>query len=234
MEVIHGTGKPRIVASNVITFNDIVADATATTVTLTTGGSTNIIVNKLIRTYTATNAITIAKGLSYNPGTKVVIIDQWIGGLPGVGKQISFLGAVVDLPYCQALIEAISLDQFSKKLYIDGRIKKTRRGYYYFATLDYGRYFSKESMEAIEVLLNTNQGDMLFYPRRDNINVNYAVNFPDDWVLQWQQRQFHQGHRFVVIQLEGVERKTNIDLSSSPSDTVKGYGEDYGYGEYRR
>jgi hypothetical protein len=234
MEVIHGEGKPRIVASDVQEHSDIVADATSTTVTLTTGGSDSVIVGRLVNSVNGDGDITTAKALSYDGGSKVVTIDEWIGGIPAVTKAVSFLGKVVDLPYCQALIESFGVDQYSKKLYATGRIEKTRRGFYYFATLDYNRYFSKEDMEQIEILLNTSQGDMLFYPRRDNASVNYLVSFPDDFVLQWQQRQFHSGHRLVVIQLEGVERKTDIDLSSLPSDVVRGYGEDYADGMYVR
>jgi hypothetical protein len=231
-DVIHGTGKPRIVADDIVSFTDTVASATATTVTLIAGGSSDDIVGKLIRSETAGDAITIAKGLSYNPGTKVVTIDEWLGGVPAPGKDIIFLGTVIDLPYCEALIESFAFDQFSKKLYANGRIKKTKRGKYYFAILNYARFFSKENMEQVEVLMNTNQGSMLFYPRRDNLLINYVVDFPDDFVFQWQQRQFHSGHRLVIIQLEGLERLTAVDFSSAGA--LRGYGEDYADGMYRK
>jgi hypothetical protein len=136
----------------------------------------------------------------------------------GEGKpkiELTLLGTTINLPYCSSLTERFSNDFIQTKLN-NGNINTKKRGYYYSATLDYSTGMSKEVLESLEPLFSTSQNDFYFYPRSDNTNIYYKVNFPENFALEIAQKKFHRGHKNIILEFIGVERLTSVDLTNDP------------------
>jgi hypothetical protein len=125
---------------------------------------------------------------------------------------VQLVGRYIDLPYCQRLTESFTPDYIVKKM-ISGEIKYIKRGFYYRATLDYGRYLHKDEMEIIRYLYESTMNGCGFYPRIDNTVIFYSVDIDPESEISFYQLQSHQGHGGVVINIRGIERLARIPFN---------------------
>lgn len=158
------------------------------------------------------------KIVSYNLTEQTITVDSWRGGIPenGILPRSEIGGKVIDLPYCQSLIETFTPDYLEPKKLFNGNIIKKNRGYYYSAALDYSAYSDASLLNKLQDLFDTERTDsFIFYPRRDNIAINYLCELDEDSELTWAHHKKHQGHKYISINLKSVERLSKIDLSST-------------------
>jgi len=217
--VIHGTGKPRFVLPSSVILSDTVATATTTTVTLTT--VTEAQLTQLDESYGLKGMGVWAKETggadtwgviqSFVASTKVLTVESWSNGNPVAG-DVDLVGRYIDLPYCQRLTESFTPDFIVKKM-LNGNIIRIKRGFYYSASLDYGRYLHKDEMEIIRYLFQKSMNGCGFYPRRDNTAILYTVDIDPESAISFYQLQNHQGHGGVVINITGITRVNDIQFS---------------------
>jgi len=217
--VIHGTGKPRFVLPSSVILSDTVATATTTTVTLTT--VTEAQLTQLDETHGLKGMGVWAKETggtdtwgviqSFVASTKVLTVESWSNGNPVAG-DVDLVGRYIDLPYCQRLTESFTPDFIVKKM-LNGNIIRIKRGFYYSASLDYGRYLHKDEMEIIRYLFQKSMNGCGFYPRRDNTAILYTVDIDPESAISFYQLQNHQGHGGVVINITGITRVNDIQFS---------------------
>lgn len=234
--VIHGTGKPRILVNTNIIHTDSISavsgDSPSYSVTLAVGGNlaglaaTYGLINYILWTKNGDGEVTWGRiiGYSETPNDVLTILD-WSNGEADPGADCYIQNVVLDLPYCFRLTEMWMPDFIVHKLY-NGNIYRRKRGFYYSASLDYSNYIHKDNLEIFRQLLRTDRNDIWFYPRRDNLNVSYKVDISPDSEVVLNQIQHHLGHRSWVINLIGVERLPEVQIYDPEESS--GYGEDYG------
>ena len=246
--VIHGEGKPRFYihtpALNISQWRVSVVDGNTITLTIpATYDLTNInttygFLNRMIRslaTVTGVKQETRGKIISWNVTNKTFTVEAWENGAPDVNEYIEILDFIVDLPYCQELLETFTPDFVRTKL-SNGNIVIDKKGFYYSATLDYSKYAHKDLVESLRGLFRADALSIEFYPRIDNVSIAYMVDLDPDSPFSLAQLYGHQGHKYLVINLIGKQRLMEIPLLT-PS-VADGWGDkpyggnlNYGYGE---
>jgi len=134
---------------------------------------------------------------------------------------------VIDLPYCQSLVETF-IPSFLKHPMFNGRVKTKKKGWYYSAVLDYGDYLSLANIDKLKWLYRDDVDFLVFFPRLDNPYISYRVDLTEE-PFTISQRQQHLGHRLVSISIHGIERLASIPLDANliPTTTEIGYGKQY-------
>jgi hypothetical protein len=214
--VLHGTGKPRIIVIEDALFTDSVSAISADGLGITVSGVTfnNNLLNRLIRCENATGDFTYGRLTAYSEGNSRIFTDAWSNGNPALPTGFIISSYVIDLPYCQSLQEAFSPDFLPlKKLFNTGKKTAKLRGFYYSALLDYSSYASKEMMILLQKVFSSLRNEFYFYPRRDNMNISYLVELDPETALAIAQLPFHQGHKLVSIKLMGLERLEQVPLT---------------------
>jgi len=227
--VIHGTGKPRFVLpssdflqyvglSDLGGYYNTVSSSTTTTLVFATGFD----MTQLDETYgirgmgvwslNSSDEDTWGVAQSYVDGTETITVDAWSNDNPANGKKVFLIGRYIDLPYCQRLTETFTPDYITKKM-LNGEIKYIKRGFYYSAVLDYGRYLHKDEMEIIRYLYEASMNGCGFYPRKDNTAILYSVDIDPEGSISFYQLQNHQGHGGVIINITGIERLSRIPFN---------------------
>jgi len=229
--VIHGTGKPRFVlpTEDLLSktglpdlggYYDVVSSATTTTIVLT--NATTTMINNLDTAYglrglgvwslNSSDEDTWGVIQSFVAGTRTLTIDAWSNDNPANTKKVFLIGRYIDLPYCQRLTETFTPDYITKKM-LNGEIKYIKRGFYYSAVLDYGRYLHKDEMEIIRYLYEASMNGCGFYPRKDNTAILYTVDIDSENPISFYQLQGHQGHGGVIISMTGIQRLSRIPFN---------------------
>ena len=245
--VIHGIGKPRFILPTAKFFSgNTVASSTSTQVVITelvspppkfTGyadlDALNLAVGGLVGmefwSYNSDDEQTWAVVRSYINGTNTIVIDAWSNGAPEATQSCYVQGRVIDLPYCQRLTERFTPDFIVKKM-LNGNIRRIKRGFYYSATLDYGRYLKKADMRVLEYLFTASMNGCGFYPRKDNTSILYDIDIDPESSIEFYQLAKHQGHGGVVINIVGIKRIPKIpfqDPATGITDVITD-----GAGEY--
>ena len=240
--VIHGTGKPRFILPTERFFEgNAVASSTLTQVVVDTPlvgyadlDALNLVVGGLVGmefwSYNSDDEQTWGVVRSYDNATSTIVIDAWSNSAPEATQAVYVQGRVVDLPYCGRLTEKFTPDFIVKKMYQNGSIRRRKRGFYYSATLDYGRYLKKADMRVLEYLFTTEMNGCGFYPRRDNTAVLYNVDIDPEASIEFFQLAKHQGHGGVVINIIGTARVSKIPFQD-PATGITNVITD-GAGEY--
>ena len=231
--VIHGTGKPRIIISTTTPIHTNTVKAVVSlvlelnsAVDLAALDLTYGLVNAVVYSTNSSGQSTHGKILSFSETAgDFLTVESWSNSTPKVGDACWIQGYQLDLPYCQKLSEGWIPDSKYTKLY-GGKIHRKKRGFYYFASLDYSNYIDKETLLLFRQLLRMNTQSIIFYPRKDNTAISYNVDISSDSEILLSQIQHHLGHRNFAINLVGVERLTEIPVDDG--DVSGGYGDDYG------
>ena len=218
--VIHGTGKPRFVLPSSVLHSNTVSSANTTTVVLTTVVAGQL--NQLDETYGLRGIGVWSKETggedtwgvlqSFVDATGTLTVESWSNGNPVGSAVVQLVGRYIDLPYCQRLTESFSPDYITKKM-LDGSMRMIKRGFYYRASLDYGRYLHKDEMEIIRYLYESSMNGCGFYPRKDNTAILYTVDIDPESEISFYQLQGHQGHGGVVINIIGIRRLARIPFN---------------------
>lgn len=139
--------------------------------------------------------------------------------LHGTGKPRIYIDeggggeVIINLPYCDQLVETFTPDNIVKKLN-GGAISITKRGYYYSALLDYGKRFPLTEIQKLDDLYDKDRTLVLtFYPRTSS--VGYTVDVDPEADFKMMQMTFHRGHKGIQIKLIGIVRIDEIDLTST-------------------
>ncbi len=238
--VIHGTGKPRLVViTDILEQGEIVSAGSSTVeVTLTNFPSVQALADIhgvagiIIFSLNNDNEETIAVVTGYLESTTIFTIKYWTNGAAKVGANYYLKDYAIDLPYCQRLTEIWMPDYRLSKRF-NGKLKIKKKGFYYRATLDYSQYLSAEVLSKLRNLYRIDRKGILFYPRVDNNDVNYYVDIDPNESLEFYQLQHAQGHGGVIISLIGLERVPEASIYNLETSTTLGYGYMYGtkYGE---
>ena len=229
--VIHGEGKPRFdVPTAKIWEGTSGTGHSATTIDLGSGINLEALDNiyglKNFRVHSlSSGALTRAKVVSYNDTTDVLTVDAWDNGTPSDSQATYLQSKRIDLPYCQRLTESFTPDFIVKKM-LDGTIRRTKRGYYYSASLDYQRYLHKDEMQLLRDLYNStisvaSNGGYFFYPRVDNTALLYSIDIDPDYAVSFYQLKQHQGHGGVIIKIVGLNRLASIPFTDPVLDLSK-------------
>lgn len=232
--VIHGIGKPRFVIpteNQFVSFFEpdlTVTVSSATTTTVVLSGITEAQINDLdegigirgmgVWSKNSGSEDTYGVVQSFVASTGTLTVDAWSNDNPNNGAVVQLVGRYIDLPYCQRLTETFSPDYISKKM-LNGEIRYIKRGFYYSATLDYGRYLHKDEMEIIRHLYESTMNGCGFYPRKDNTAILYSVDIDPESPISFYQLQNHQGHGGVVINIIGIRRLSRIQFDD-PTTSV--------------
>lgn len=246
--VIHGEGKPRFYVHTLPldTTGWKVSSTSSNNITLTIPSGydlTNInltygFLNRMIwshHTATGVKEETRGKIISWDFDTKTFTVSAWDNGAPDNNEDVAIRDFLIDLPYCQELYEGFDLDFVVTEL-SNGNKHIEKNGFYYKATLDYSKYAHKDLIESLRGLYRIDAINIEFYPRLDNISISYMVELDPESALELAQLYHHQGHKYLVINLIGKQRLTEIPVLT-PS-TADGWGDDpfggnfdYGFGE---
>lgn len=233
-EVIHGTGKPRFIVKTPVIETGAVNSVSDVTVILTLDtfpklsdiASLHGLIGTLIWTKTSTDLDTAGVIESYNDVANSITVRYWTNGVPEAGKRFFFANIVIDLPYCQSLVEYWYPDGIVKRR-LNGDLKTKKKGFYYRAELYFDKYISGNTLSLIRNLYRTDRKSIIFYPRRDNNNLFYEVDIDMDKELSFYQLQHHQGHGGVVINIIGLKRYSEAQIYNIPAST-SAYGSNYG------
>lgn len=232
--VIHGTGKPRIeVSTNVIEYGTITS-VTSNSCQVTLNNYTSLkdlddlegIVNYIVYTVNDSNESTYGKITAYVDFTNTLVVNGWSNGTPRVNAPYDIQNIIIDLPYCESLIETFTPDFITFKG-VNGKIFIHKRGFYYSAQLNYASYMKGTILGQLRPLYNKNKSNFTFYPRSDNLKISYTVDISPDEDINFKQAPFHQGHELVVINLIGVKRLSEATFYN-PFASLEGYGYSYG------
>ena len=227
--VIHGTGKPRFWVGTDKICEGSNSAASATSITLSDSPDLDSLdseyglKNFLVFGDTAGSEMTSAKITAWNDTTDVLTVDEWSNGTPANSANNFIRTKRVDLPYCQRLTESFEPDFIVKKM-LSGDIRRTKRGFYYSATLDYAQYHHKDDMEILRDLFDRNydgQYDFTFTPRLDNPAASYYVDIDPESAISFYQLRNHLGHGGIIISIRGIERLEKIPFED-PTTTVAG------------
>ncbi len=234
--VIHGTGKPRFyVKTGILETGKIVSVSGLSAEvdlynfeSLTDLDSVHGLIGVILWSLNASGAETFGVIKSY--ASETVAVKYWSNGAPVVDAEIKFQGIVIDLPYCQRLIERWTPEVLTVKR-LNGRIRKKKKRFYYSATLDYSQYLGGDKLSLLRHLFRTDRNEIIFYPRVDNNNLYYNVEIADD-SLEIYQLQHHQAHGGIRIQIIGLEPYSEAQIFNLLNETGYGYnyGTDYGIG----
>lgn len=245
MEVIHGQGTPRLIVELdtplldwTYVYNPVQPVGYTVKLNASAVLSQNMIGYMLeVRVDKYGEIVFCANGkiTDIDATNKIVTVDRWyvpyIGNqTPGAFYVVGSLGQVrikdlvVDLPYCETLIEKFKEDSVKHSLY-NGKKTKRVKGFWYSATLDYSSYMSKATVEALHPIFQINRRNMTLYPRNDNPNIFYKVDLADDFEFTMAQIKKHLGHKSISVELEGLERLKTLNLLT---EDPAGYGDSYG------
>lgn len=150
-------------------------------------------------------------------------VDAWYGGTPTNGQICYRDGWVIDLPYCQELVETFTPDQLVHHLY---RSRKSALffGWGYEAQLNYAEYIDANTLLDLRPAMSKRTDDALvLIPRIDRPGRQYNVIFNGEVDLA---RHQMQGHRKVVLKFQGTE---NVTFPTPSSGYGFGYGKNYGH-----
>ena len=213
--VLHGWGKPRIILRDSAEFGSgtvaSLAGLTITTSDITYSASA---IGKKIVSENKFGEETWGKIVSYDGND--VTVDFWTNLAPEAGKAISVKDTIIDLPYCESLIESFTIDSLPpKKLYSTGRRVIKIRGFYYYAQLNYTSFADRDLLTSVQGIYDSARtASFEFIPRRDNPNVSYDCEIDPEQALTMRQLSRHQGHGLVQFFFQSVERITKPDLTS--------------------
>lgn len=239
--VIHGIGAPRIITSSVkVAEGDIDTVSSETTLTIHALAGSKVVflldsgIGRLAVTKDANGDTIFSRVTQVLTDYNTFVFTAWLGGdpatgnIPVLGNKVEFYGFVLDLPLCQNLIEGFKLDGYDKK-FENGDIEPVKKGWYYSAVLDYSGHVKAAVLKKIGILIDITQKKFLLYPRSDNPDISYVVDFAPGFTLQFQQKKHHKNHKLVVLELRGLKRLAKPDFDSIPNDQMYGYGEYFGY-----
>ena len=121
---------------------------------------------------------------------------------------------VYDLPFSQTpLIEEYAPDFIVHQLY-NGTRDTNIRGWWYSASLDYGKKMDPEKLVYFDPLFDSSRTyDVRFYPRYDNYAVYYTVEPDPNTRIQLAHKPFWNGHKFFRLKLNGTTRLSSINLT---------------------
>lgn len=217
-KVLHGEGKPRIVFTEAAVITKTVSSAVGLNKIILTGSPslTDDVLNRECWSKNSGNEDTFGKIIAYDDTADSVTVDAWNNLVPDTGKTVSIKNKAADLPYAQLLDEYFIPDALPEiKLWNSGEIKINLLGFYYRGILDFSKYISVDHLKLIQDMYDSSKTSAFtFYPRRDNFNISYKCRIDPGEVFRIAQLAHHQGHRFVVLHLKGVERLTKIDLTT--------------------
>ena len=231
MSVLHGTGKPEItiitspihtntvkgVVSNVLELN--------TAVDLANLDNLYGLANYTVFTKTSTDSDIMGYITSYSEtGGDFITVGSWTGGTPAIGKAVTIKDNYLRLPRAQVLTEGFTPDFIYKKLF-NGRIVRIKRGWYYYASLDYSGYITENDLIVIGQLLKKDKQNIYFFPRGTSGSAVYLVDLAPETEILLRQAPHYDGHLSFILNLVGVERLSEIPFKASAEG---GYGDSYG------
>lgn len=224
---ISGTGRPRmIVKKKTNTYASSGTTAyTATTVSETGTPALSAIRAgmRIVSTVTRSSLPPLevyARVVSVNDTTDVITVAEWVGGTPTDTNAFTVNGWVIDLPYCQSLVEEFEPDQLIHNLYRSRRSAKFF-GWQYSARLDYAAWISADTLIDAGVIFNLEEDDeLVLVPRVDKPGYNYRVLY--DGPIPISRFGKAAGHKGVVLPFRGT---ANVPWPIPQS----GYGFEYSY-----
>ena len=230
--VLYGTGKPRFelkTGSILFAYTSVIISANSCEFTVVSNpnmlsnlDSMSILISRVVSGTNSTGGVTIGVITSYidNSDTdKMIYIDAWTNGTPVSITDIKDFR--IDLPYCQVFLNEPETDFIVRKLY-GGKIDIYKRGFYHNWRLDYSGYTTAQTLNMIRPLYSSLYGGFIFYPRNDNLAISFKVDVSDK--LSLSQLAFNQGHRGLVINLIGVERLPEVNLTPAALVLPDGFG----------
>lgn len=225
IKFISGEGRPRVVVIWPNELSSIIGNDppvyTSTSVTSTNIGLTAVKLNMRVASYRVIsgqpNRLVWGKVTAID--TNELTVDQWVGGTPTDGQYCFMNGWVIDLPYCQELLETFTPDQLVHSLFRSRR-EVVFFGWKYAAQLNYSDFIRADVLLALRPALNMREFDrLLLIPRVDRMMRQYNVMYDGEVQIA---RHATRGHKKVVFRFKAKE---NVQF---PIPT-KGWG--YGYGK---
>ena len=223
-EVIHGQGKPRIVMPTSVLITGTVAALTGGSYTVEISGTpalTDAVLAHFLITVNGDAGATKGKITSYNAINYTVTVASYDNGFPALSAALTIKDIVIDLPYCDQLIEEWEFVYSKVKVRKSDKKKlRTLEGFYYYAILDYGSYANKDMLVDLSVIFTASRTNFYFYPRVDNKDLYYECELAEGAALKLAQLKHHQGHRLFDIELEGLALLNTANLGSDTSSSV--------------
>jgi len=227
---INGSGKPRVL---VIKNNAAYTSSSSTTFTATTvaiGGTVSLATVRAgmrARSYVTRASLpsleVYGRITAVNDSTDTITVAEWVGGTPTDGQVVTVDGYVIDLPYCQGLVETFSPDQLIHSLY-RSRKASVFYGWKYSVTLDYSVWIAADTLINLSQALNISAGDkIVLIPRVDKPGTSYNVIYSGDISLQ--RFGYGPGHKGVQLSFVSTE---NVAWPIPTSGYGFGYGTNYG------
>jgi len=225
---INGSGKPRII---VIKADAVFTSSDETTFTAT--GASMVDLDPNVHAGMRARSYVVRAGYpdlevygritAADVDTDTITVAEWVGGTPTDSQIITVDGYVVDLPYCQALIETFTPDQLIHRLW-RSRKSSVFYGWQYAAKLDYGTWIAADTLIDMYHALNLSEGDkLILIPRVDKPGNSYNVIYDGDISIQRAGRG--PGHRGVSFGFVGTE---NVAWPIPQSGYGFGYSISYG------
>lgn len=224
---INGDGKPRILVIKATAHYTTTGATTFTSTTVTEAGTpslTAVRAGMRVRSYVVRSGFppleVYGRITAVNDSTDAITVAEWVGGTPTDGQVATVDGYVIDLPYCQALVETFIPDQLIHRLWRSRRAS-IFYGWGYAVRLDYSQWIAADTLIDMYQALNISGSDkIVLIPRVDKPGNSYNVIYDGDISIQRFGRG--PGHRGVTFGFVGTE---NV---AWPIPT-QGYGFQYGY-----
>lgn len=228
IQFISGSGKPRILVVHAVAA--AIGDG-GHTYTSTQVFSNNIGVNYQVRLGMRVHSFRVIAG---QPNRKVwgkvvaidsgsLTVDAWQGGTPTDFQGCFRDGWVIDLPYCEELLETFTPNQLLHELAWYRR-EALFFGYSYKARLDYKQFIDANTLLSLRPALNKREDDaLILVPRIDRPGRQYNVLFDDAVQLS---RHVERGHKNVVLTFAGTE---SVAFPIPQSGYGYGYAMNYGH-----
>jgi hypothetical protein len=228
---VFGSGVPRLV----VEYPDDLYSSASTTFTDTTcviGGSPDLTILALnMRCWALTTGaeFTFGKITDVDDGTDTITVEEWSNGTPPNGATLYVNGWVIDLPYCETLVERFEPDYIVHPLYggfAGARLISRWRGWKYTADLVYSTYLSGETLYDLRPALNMDVDDkLILIPRKSAPGFQYNVIYAE--TISVAPFGYQKGHKGVIIKLRGTE---NVGEWPIQAGYGFNYARDYGTG----